>query len=101
MCAGETRPGPGTQWRSPIHPDDRPCCRRRRARVAEEVAWVVGADGAGIAQLGSVDDARLVGRWAADPLLGARIAAELPLSGEGTTARVLSTGRPSRVATPG
>jgi len=71
--------------------------RRVFARVAEEVAWVVGADGAGVARFEDADTARLVGRWAADPVLGAQVSDALPLRGEGTTARVYATGMPSRV----
>ncbi|MBJ7456654.1 MAG: sensor domain-containing diguanylate cyclase [Thermoleophilia bacterium] len=74
--------------------DDTP---RVFARVAQEVAWVVGADGAGVARFEDADTARLVGRWAADQALDADTSDALPLRGEGTTARVYATGMPSRV----
>lgn len=67
------------------------------ARVAEEVAWLVGADGAGVVQFGAGDTGLLVGSWSGHDSLDAREVRELPLRGDGTTARVYATGRPSRV----
>ena len=67
------------------------------ARVAEEVGVLLDADGAGVAQFVAADTARLVGRWAGDPDLEGQTGDHLPLTGEGTTARVFATGLPSRV----
>ena len=67
------------------------------ARVAEEVALLLDADGAGVAQFADAEHARLVGRWAGDPELEGAAGDAPPLAGEGTTARVFATGRPSRV----
>lgn len=66
-------------------------------RVAEEVARLVGADGAGVVQFRGGETGRLVGTWSGDPALDARAVRDLPLRGEGTTARVFATGRSSRV----
>ena len=67
------------------------------ARVSEEVARLVGADGAGVAHFRGGDTGLMVGSWSGHPALDARVVRELPLHGEGTTARVFATGRPSRV----
>ena len=67
-------------------------------QVAEEVAVLVSADGAGVAQFDEeARTARLLGRWSADPALTEASPDELPLEGEGTTARVYATGLPCRV----
>ena len=67
------------------------------ARVAAEVGVLLDADGAGVAQFDAAESARLLGRWAGDPELQGLGGDHLPLTGEGTTARVFATGRPSRV----
>lgn len=66
-------------------------------RVAEEVARLVGADGAGVVEFSGAEAGRLVGTWSGHPALDAHTVRELPLRGEGTTARVFATGRPIRV----
>src|SRR5207344_961998 len=64
--------------------------------VAEEMAWLVNADGAGIVVFEGADQARVVGRWAIDPGLIAATPDFLPLEGEGAAARVFATGRTHR-----
>ena len=64
--------------------------------VAEEMAWLVNADGAGIVVFEGADHARVVGRWAIDPELIAATPDFLPLEGEGAAARVFATGRAHR-----
>jgi diguanylate cyclase (GGDEF)-like protein/PAS domain S-box-containing protein len=65
--------------------------------VAEQMAWLVNADGAGIVVFEGAERARIVGRWAVDPTLVAATPDFLPLEGEGATARVFATGRTHRV----
>jgi diguanylate cyclase (GGDEF)-like protein/PAS domain S-box-containing protein len=69
--------------------------------VAEEITWLVNADGAGIVAFEGAERARIVGRWAVDPDLFAATPAFLPLEGEGATARVFATGRSHRADYPG
>ena len=64
--------------------------------VAEEMAWLVNADGASIVVFEGADHARVVGRWAIDPELIAATPDFLPLEGEGAAARVFATGRAHR-----
>ena len=64
--------------------------------VAEEMAWLVNADGACIVVFEGADQARVVGRWAIDPELMAATPDFLPLEGEGAAARVFATGRTHR-----
>ena len=51
--------------------------------VAEEMAWLVNADGAGIVVFEGADQARIVGWWAIHPELIAATPDFLPLEGEG------------------
>jgi diguanylate cyclase (GGDEF)-like protein/PAS domain S-box-containing protein len=64
--------------------------------VAEEMAWLVNADGAGIVVFEGADQARIVGWWAIHPELIAATPDFLPLEGEGAAARVFATGRTHR-----
>ena len=68
--------------------------------VAEEMAWLVNAEGAVIVVFEGAEQARIVGRWAIDPELVAATPDFLPLEGEGVTARVFATGRTQRADQP-